>query len=358
MLNFDLRGKNMHLHGINGAKRLAAGLTVLALAAMPSAPAAATVLKIATVSPDGTTWMQKLRAGATEIKRRTDGRVRFKFYPGGIMGNDQSVLRKIRVGQLQGGAVAGGSLAKIYPDVQIYGHPFLFRSFEEVDYTRNHMDDLIVKGLEQRGLVVFGLAEGGFAYMMSNKPLRSIEDVRAQKVWIPSGDIISQTSFKSAGISPIPLPISDVLTGLQTGLINTVAASPIATIALQWHTKVKYLTDTPISYFTATLAIDRKAFMRINPEDRALVRAVMTQVFKDIDRQNRLDNVKAREALHHQGITFVPVPAVVLAEWKRAAATARQQLIKMGVYTPRMLNTLKDHLDTYRHMQNNARVAR
>ncbi|UCE90510.1 MAG: TRAP transporter substrate-binding protein DctP, partial [Pseudomonadota bacterium] len=99
-------------------------------------PAHALVLKIATVSPDGAAWMTRMRAGAAEIAERTAGRVTFKFYPGGVMGNDQSVLRKIRVGQLHGGVVVGGSLAEVYSDTQIYSLPFLFQSLDEVDYVR------------------------------------------------------------------------------------------------------------------------------------------------------------------------------------------------------------------------------
>jgi TRAP-type C4-dicarboxylate transport system substrate-binding protein len=323
-------------------------LVTLVLVVAPLSAVDAMTLKIATISPDGTAWMIKMRAGAAEVKQRTNGRVQFKFYPGGIMGNDQSVLRKVHVGQLHGGAVASGSLAEVYPDSQIYGFPLLFRSLEEVDHVRRRFDPLIVKGLEEHGFVSFGLAEGGFAYIMCQRRLESVRDLKSSKVWIPSGDVISQTVFQVAGVSPIPLPVSDVLTSLQTGLIDTITTPPIVTIALQWHTRVKYLTDAPLSYVSALLIIDRKAFKQLTTDDQAVVREVMGRVFREIDAGNRRDNINAKEALRKQGIVFVTPDPAQLAEWQRIADTARAQLVAHGVYSKDILRALQNHLDAYR----------
>jgi TRAP-type C4-dicarboxylate transport system substrate-binding protein len=322
----------------------------LFLAVLCGAPAAGApqVLKIATVSPDGTMWMLKLRAGAAEIEKRTQGRVSLKFYPGGIMGNDQSVLRKIRIGQLHGGAVMGGSLAEIYPDLHVYGLPFLFRSLEEVDYVRARLDRELMRGLEERGYVTFGFAGGGFAYLMSSHPVRSLSELKGRKVWIPPGDVVSQTVLETAGISPVPLPISDVLTGLQTGLIETVGASPVAAIALQWHTKTRHLTDLPFSYLYAMLALDRKAFLRLAPEDRKIVQEEMTRAFREIDGQNRLDDKKATAALKQQGVAFVVISGEAAAEIKKVASAATERLRRQGVLTPGMIGSLEKHLNAYR----------
>lgn len=333
---------------MNTPKRIKLMLMTLALTLAPFSAAHAATLKIATISPDGTAWMTRMRAGAAEIEHRTHGRVQLKFYPGGIMGNDQSVLRKIHVGQLQGGAVVAGSLAEVYPDSQVYGFPMLFRSLEEADHVRQRFDPLIVKGLEEHGFVSFGLAEGGFAYMMCQRPLESVRDLKRLKVWIPSGDAVSQAVFDVAGVSPIPLPASDVLTGLQTGLIDTIATPPIVTIALQWHTRVKYLTDAPLSYVTALLIIERKAFEQLATADQAVVREVMGRVFREIDAGNRRDNINAKEALRKQGIVFVTPNPVQLAEWQRIADAARAQLVSRGVYSKDLLEALQNRLDAYR----------
>ncbi|MCW8800452.1 MAG: TRAP transporter substrate-binding protein DctP, partial [Desulfobacter sp.] len=109
--------------------------------------AEAVTIKIATLSPEGSIWMETMRKGANQVAKATDNRVKFKFYPGGVMGNDKTVLRKIRINQLQGGALMGGSLSSFFPGNQIYAQPMKFKSQDEVDYVRQHMDDYIIKGL-------------------------------------------------------------------------------------------------------------------------------------------------------------------------------------------------------------------
>ena len=213
-----------------------------------SSQAHAVVLKIATLPPDGSNWMITMRQGAKEVAKKTENRVRFKFYPGGVMGDDKAVLRKIRIGQLHGGILTSGSLSKYYHDILVYNLPMVFKSFAEIDYVRKRMDKIIIDGLEKSGFVIFGLADGGFAYLMSTTPVKNDDDVRKNKVWIPENDELGIETFKIMGSTPIPMPLAEVRTALQTGLINTVIASPIGAIHLQWYTQVNYMTDTPLLY--------------------------------------------------------------------------------------------------------------
>jgi TRAP-type C4-dicarboxylate transport system substrate-binding protein len=311
----------------------------------------ADVLKIATLPPDGSPWMKEVRSNAAIIEQRTAGRVKFRFYPGGVMGDDTSVLRKIRVGQLQGGGVASGALAEIYPDSQLYGLPMLFRSYEEVDYVRSRMDEMILKGLEKHGLVAFGIAESGFAYLMSRRPIRRVENLEGLKVWVPQGDPISRTFFETAGRSPIPLPLSDVLTGLQTGLIETIGTPPIGAIALQWHTAVKYLTEVPLLYTYGMLVFDPRAFKRLSRDDQAIVRDVLGSGIAELNKQNREDNESAKQALESQGITFVqPSPAAV-ERLHSIAVEATARVAKKEAYTPAVMEALQSHLKAYRNNQ-------
>ena len=311
-------------------------------------PAHSQVLKIATVSPDGAMWMKKLRAGSAEISKRTDQRVTFKFYPGGVMGNNQSVLRKMRFGQLQGGTFTAGNLAKIYPDIQIYALPLLFKSQQEVDYVRAKMDAKLLAGLEKKGFISFGFAGSGFAYTLSTEPKQSIEDLRQHKLWIPSGDVIGSTLLQVAGISPIPLPLSDVLTGLQTGLVDTVAISPVGAIAFQWYTKATYFMNQPLNYTYVLLAIDNKAFKKISQADQQIVSEVITRINGEIDQQTRLDNEQAKQALAQQGVTFMDFPLPMQTQWQEIADKTITKLDQQGAFTPKLLTTLKAHLKHYK----------
>lgn len=313
---------------------------LLLLCLITAMPAHARVYKIATISPDGTAWMKAMRAGAAEIKKKTSGRVTFKFYPGGVMGNDENVLRKMRIGQLQGGAVTAGSLDKIHRDISIYGLPFLFSAYDQVDAARQALDKKILDGLEKKGFVSFGLAEGGFSYMMSEARLDSVDSVRGRKVWIPVGNKVGETVFRNAGISPVSLPLSDVMTGLQTGLIDTVITSPIGALALQWHTRIKHVVDVPLVYYSALLVLSKKAFDKIKDDDQKVVREVMGRVFEQIDAQNRKDNLAAREALVNQGISFNKLSADVLKQWHDIGDKAMQELKRDNGFDPGIYSSL------------------
>ncbi|WDP90619.1 MAG: TRAP transporter substrate-binding protein DctP [Desulfobacter sp.] len=312
-----------------------------------SAPAFALTLKIATISPEGSMWMEKMRAGAKEVAEKTDNRVKFKFYPGGVMGNDKAVLRKIRIGQLQGGAVVAGSLTPFFPANQIYAQPMKFKSQEEVDYVRQHMDTFITEGLEKAGFVTFGLSGGGFAYIMSKEPIESVEDLQKRKVWIPDNDSFSQAAVKSFGVSPIPLPLADVRTSLQSGLIDTVGTSPVGAIVLQWHTQIKYVTNIPLLYLHAALAVDKKKFKRISAKDQEIVRDVMTRAFREIDRQNREDDAKAIDALKKQGIKFITPGEDLLKEWQLRAETASENMVSSGALPKEAVERLDALLSEY-----------
>lgn len=310
--------------------------------------AGAATLKIATTAPEGTAWMQEMRRAATEIDKRTAGRVKFTFYPGGVMGNDKSVLRKIRAGQLQGAALTGGALAEIYRDVWIYSLPFTLRSFAEVDYVRGKMDAAMLEGLRKGGFVSFGFTDNGFAYLLSNHPVTSPDDLKGHKVWVPEGDPVSQAAFAAVGVTPVALPLTDVLTGLQTGLVDTVASSAIGAIALQWHTRVTHLADLPLLYLTGSLVVDQKVFGQLSAADQQAVTEALQAATAKLNRQNRTDSEAALRTLRQQGIQFTTASADDQRRWERTMGAAMDRLAAQGVFSAEMLKTLRRHLEAYR----------
>ncbi len=323
-------------------------LPLILLISATALPLSATQLKIATVAPDGSFWMKEMRRAAKEISAATDGRVGLRLYPGGTMGNNQAVLRKMRIGQLHGGMVTGQSLADITSDLQVYGLPFLFRSYDEVDAVRKTMDEQLIKALNDKGYVAFGIIEGGFAYILSNSPARSLADFKGQKAWAPEGDTIAEAIYDAAGISPVPLPLSDVLTGLQTGLIDTVVGPPVAAVALQWFTRTKYLTDLPILYSYGAIVVSGKAFGKLTPEDQAVVREILTKVSARLDERTREDNAEARKALAKQGIEFVTVDSSNLTQWEQVAVSATNTLRKKGIVPSELFDQVEDILAEFR----------
>lgn len=321
---------------------------VALLAGLQPGAAGAAELKIATVLPENTQWMRDMRAGAAEIKERTEGRVLFKFYSGGVQGNPNTVLRKIKIGQLHGGAFTPTDLQQVYADLNIYGLPFLFESVEEANYVREAVDPKLAAGLEAAGFVSFGFASGGFARILSNVPVRSHEDLRGRKVWVPEGDLISYEAMKALDLSPVTLPITDVLTGLQTGLLDIVAMSPAGALVLQWHTRVDYVTRMPIVYSMGLLAIDRRAFGRIAEEDRAVVRDVMSALYARWDVENQRDAEKALQALINSGLEPVdPAPGEV-ERLQAIMAETSEAMARDGLISPDLLQEIRHLIEQYR----------
>ncbi len=324
--------------------------TLMVLALLPGTIAhAQTTIKIATVAPEGSSWVREMRAGSDAIKTATEGRVQFRYYPGGVMGTDApSVLRKIKLGQLQGAALSSTEVAQVDPDAQILSLPFLFESEAEIQAVRKTIDPLLRASIESRGMAVLGLADGGFAYLMSTRSIRNKQELAATKVWAPQGDLVSIRTFEAGGVRPVTLPTADVYVALSTGLVETVGNSPSGAIIFQWHTRLKQMVDLPMACLVGYLLVDGKAFAKISAADQQIVRDEMNRVFERIGENNRRDNVAAREVLIKQGIEIVASAPAERAEWAAVGRTAIDGLLKEGAFTAAMLKSVTDAVAAYR----------
>ena len=318
------------------------------LLAATAASAQQVQLKVATLAPDGSKWMTAARRAAEEISARTGGRVGIRFYPGGTMGTDQAVLRKMRIGQLHGGAILIGSLTDVEPNVELYNLPLLFHDYAEVDAVRAAFDKRLIGMLADKGFEAFGFVETGFVYLMSTRAVGSFADLEGRKIWMPEGDAISQAIADAAGLSPVPLTIADVLTGLQTGLVDTVAAPPVGAVALQWFTKATYVTDLPVTYVYGTLVVTEESMRRMSEPDRAVVREVLTATMSELDRGAREDNEQARQALARQGVTFIAPNDETQHRWRSVAAEATSTLVGRQRYDRTLLAEIQKVLENHR----------
>lgn len=324
-------------------------LTLLALALALSAPLAqAKTLKFATLLPDGTSYMKLMRKGGKAIEKRTEGRVKIKFYPGGVMGNDASVLRKMRVGQLHGAAFTAGTMTQFHPDAGLYTLPFVFQEQGEVEYVRKHLDGDIRAKLEATGMIPLGVTGAGFGYAMTLKEASNIESLKGLRIWIPAGDPLAEEGVKSIGASAVPLPIADVYTALQTGLLDAVGGTPVGILALQWQSKIKYLLDYPIGYTFGMLVASAKAMKKLSAADQVIVREEMDKVFKQLDAQSWDDNTNAFNALQQLGVKLVPVSAEEAQRWREMGEQTIAATAGEGVYTEAGLARLRQLLAEYR----------
>ena len=322
-------------------------LVFLCLAAW-TAPMYAQTIKIATIAPESSSWMKDMKAGAKAIEEATEGRVKFKFYGGGVQGNDKQVQRKMRTGQLHGGAFSSGGLNRFHKDADIFALPMIFRTVDEARYVRDELEPEVRQRLEDGGYVNFGLAAAGFAYMMTNQPARSLNDLNGRKVWLPEGDPIGFAAMKALGVAPVVMPVTDVMTGLQTDLLDSITAPPVGAVVFQWHTRVKYLTDVPIAYVYAALLIDKRVFSKIAPEDQKVVREVMEGIYRKFDKYGVSDNDEALQAILDGGIEKVSPNPLEVEEWRGIVNQSHRELGKKGVFDLALYEQMQSLLENYR----------
>lgn len=325
-------------------------LTALVLGALVigMSPAYATDIKIATIVPNQSAWMTDMRAAGKTIRERTDGRVNLKFYGGGVQGASPKVLQKIKIGQLHGGVFSPTDFMKRYGDVNLYGLPFAFESWEEMRYVRKQMDADLAAGFEELDFVTFGFV-GSFSMMLSNEPVRNQADMRGKKVWLPEGDLITFEALKALNLTPVSLPVTDVLTGLQTGLLDMAAIPPEVAVALQWHTRVKYFTNMPVLYAMSFLAIDKRTMNKLSAEDRAVMMEVLSDTYARMDAQSSVDSRDATEALVEIGIKKVEPDEGELDDLLLTMSETNLAMAKKGILPLALFETMQGHISDYRN---------
>lgn len=262
--------------------------------------------KIASLAPEGSVWVTKFREFADEVTEKTGGEVGFKIYPGGVMGDDASMYRKMRVGQLHGGGFTMTGISTIIPDFRVMAIPFLLKSYEEVDIVKKGLHPLWHKQFSEKGMELIALTEVGFIYTMSTKPIATAKELQEATSWIPSGDPLSATFMTDLGMNPVQLGIPDVLSSLQTGLVDTVYNSLYGSIVMQWFTKARYITDTPFGYAYGVFLMDRRKLNKLTDEQKNILQQAADHHFTDLLAETRKSNLESRKVLQDHGVTFVP----------------------------------------------------
>ena len=313
-----------------------------------SSTANAVDIKIATIAPNQSAWMGEMREASKIIKERTEGRVNLKFYGGGVQGPPPKVLQKIKIGQLHGGVFAPTDFMKTHGDSNLYGLPFAFESWEEMRYVREKMDADLTAGFDKLNFKTYGFV-GSFSMLLSNEPVRSQKDMRGKKIWLPEGDQITFEALKALNLSPVSLPVTDVLTGLQTGLLDMAAIPPEFAVALQWHTRVKYFTNMPVLYAMSFLAIDNRTLKKLSDTDQTILNEVLTASYKKMDSQSSIDSVDATEALVDIGIQKVEPAAGELDGLLTTMSNTNRGMAERGIVSLSLFERMQGLIRDYRN---------
>jgi TRAP-type C4-dicarboxylate transport system substrate-binding protein len=267
------------------------------------------LIKFATVAPEGTVWMNFMSDLDKTIRKKTNGEIGFKFYPGGILGDELDVLRKIWTKQVHSAAFSGEGISQILPMVRVLDLPFLFRNDQETDRVQEALYDYFSKYFQEKGFEFLSWAEVGNVHLFSKKPIHRIKDLVGLKIWTGSGDPISKETFSVMGTNPIPLPVTSVTTALNTGMIDTVYAPPLGALALQWNIYTKYMTSLPLAHASGVVLISKKYFDGIPPRLSVVLKAEFKRSMSDLTSELRKKTEDSISLMKASGMEIIPKPS-------------------------------------------------
>jgi len=305
------------------------------------------VIKIATLAPEGSAWMQTFQQLVSEVSEKSGGAVQLKVYAGGILGDEMDMLRKMQIGQIQAAVLSAPGLATVFKELNVFQVPFLFDTYEEVDYILDKMTAYFKKALESKGYILLGWSEGGFLEILSTVPITSLDNLEGVKVWAWENAPMAKAIFTEAKISAIPLSIPDVLLGLQTGLVDVVYAPPAGAIALQWFTRVQYITDLPLSYLAGGIVVKRDTFMKLPEPLQEVVQKSFAHYTAVQKIQVRNQNHEAIQVMQKHGIKLVK-PAEADIQSFKALSRKAMQGISSDILPADILKEVSGYLQQYR----------
>lgn len=329
-------------------KKIMITMLVMAMAAGLYAAEAKYVIKFASVAPDGSTWMNYINDFNDEVMEKTGGEVKFKFYPGGVMGDEKDVKRKIVSGQLHAGGFTAQGLGEIVKEVRLLNMPLMFKDYNDIDYVTKKMAPALEKEFDKKGFTVLGWPEVGYIYLYTKQKVASIEDLKKVKMWIWGDDLLVATLFKNIGIVPTPLSLMDVTQSLQTGLIEGVYCSSLSCIAMQWNTKTKYALDLKVANVPGGVLISNKMWNKLPVKHRAVIKQLAKKYMDKLTQVSRKENDEATAVLKKQGMIFSPISSEADKKAFDAIAVKSANDLVGKFYTKAQLDEMIKYLEEAR----------
>jgi len=280
------------------------------------------VIKMATLAPEGSSWVKTINLVNTDVMKKTENKVQFRIYPGGVLGDEMDLLRKLKIGQIQGVALTSGGLSSLFKEMDVLQIPFLFQKYEEVDAVMKKMDSFFKKGFEDNGHIFLGWSDAGFVHLMSTVPVSSVADLKKVKVWVWEESPMSKAIFDEAGVKAIPLTVPDVLVGLQTGMVEVVYTPPSGAISLQWFTKIKYLIDVPLVYLAGGVAVKKDIFKQIPQAYQNFILETFQRHLDQLKTVTRNENREAIKVMMKHGTKIITPSKDQVDEFKKLSNAA------------------------------------
>jgi TRAP-type C4-dicarboxylate transport system substrate-binding protein len=297
-----------------------AGLAAAFLLAASFAPLSALTLKIATLAPDGSPWVEALRQVAWQWEKVSRGEVRLKIYAGGVAGEEADMVRKLRIGQLQGAALTQLGLGLLEPDILTVSVPFLVRDEPELDHLLEASRDRYAGLFARRGYLLVALPKAGWVHFFAREPVVRPEDLRRLKLAVPGDDPQFVEIWRRLGFNAFSLSINDLLAGLQSGMADACYSPLLAAASFQWFGAVRYMPSLPVAPVLGGVLLSEAALREVP----AGLRPALLEAFRELERSldSRMEALEeeALAAMQRHGLEVVPVPAEAAAQWRELAS--------------------------------------
>jgi len=322
--------------------------TMLAATLLPAAPVQAEItVKLATLAPEGTVWYRAVRTIADRWAQISHGEVKVKIYAGGVVGNETAIVRKMRIGQLQAGAVTSVGLADIEASVMVTQSPMLIHSYDELDYVMEHMRPRFEGLLADKGFVVLNWSDAGWMHIFTKSPMLLPEDAANIKMFAYEGEPALIDAYKASGMRPVVLAATDVLPSLQSGLLSGFPTTPLAALSQQWFALAPHMLDMPWAPLLAATIIRNDTWESIPKKYHGpflkAARAAGRESAREVRRQDR----KAVKVMQKYGLTVHALPRGARAKWQSASAlswpTIRERMVGDAIFDETL-----GHLQEYR----------
>ncbi len=304
-------------------------------------------IKFSILAPEGSTWVNVMKEMDKELQTSSGGKLALKIYAGGVSGDEKDVIRKMKIGQIHAAGFTGVGLGEILPAIRVLELPSLFQSYAEADYVKSKVQKEFESQFDQKGYILLGWSEAGFVNIFSNKPIKTKSDMSGSKWWAWEGDPLVKAMYESLGIVPVSLALPDVITSLQTNLIDAVYGPPVGVVALQWFTKTKYMTELALANSTGALVMNKSEFVKLPADLQSLLKTTAEKYTQKLVQSIRQENTRSVETLKKNGIQVVPVTPTDLAEIQKSALEVRPKLVGK-LYSQELLSRVEGLVSEYR----------
>jgi len=285
----------------------------------------AVTFRIASLAPAGSSWMKVLNAWKKTLESETEGRIKLRFYPGGAQGDERDFVRKMRVGQLDGGVVTMTGMSMLVRPMVILVLPNLLDTYEKLDRVRLKMADEFEKMFEDEGFTMLAWGDAGKTRLFSQKKIEKPSDIKAMRPWMWKDDLVFIEFYNAIGANGVRLGVNEVYPGLQTKMVDVVTSSALTAVALQWYTRVKYMTGHNSAIIAGGMVMKKDKVDALPDDLKEIFLRTCERVELLLNKTIRRDDQKAYEVVIKKGVTATDT-SKYKAEWDAAAEQVKERM--------------------------------